>query len=318
MGRTSRIPYHQNLYDLLQIEPREVPGAIEVIRAWEERERSYFPAVLTEWYVSECEIRYGTNLQHTWRISLADLWTEFSNMDGAYSLAQLLGSHNRPEHGWREPSGYQEEAYPHPFFRLIQENQGNWVLFAYADGSDDPPVFSTEGEYGGPWIDPAQESDEEPGWRQIGAFSEMLFRWFATYYIDEDFVPLSFNSHNADPSRAGLAPPKPYRDGLWLRTPAEPLAAPIIDFLTEQFGEPERALRPGNVTTYTYRPDGGTIRLTADDLAYPHPLSAWWIHTDTPERLAEFARLLVPWGTLHDTLRADTDAARAVLQGVRR
>src|SRR5262249_11954973 len=107
-----------------------------------------------------------------------------------------------------------------------------------------------------------------------------------------------------------------FRNGLWLRTPDEPFQPPVIDFLTDLFGEPHRAPRPGDVTTYTFQPGNGTIRVTADHPARTGALSAWWVHADTPERLAEFARMLLPWGTLRDTLRADTDPAREVLKSV--
>ena len=58
----------------------------------------------------------------------------------------------------------------------------------------------------------------------------------------------------------------------------------MIDFLTDHFGEPERTPRPGDVTTNTFRPQGGTIRVTADHPALTGGLSAWWLHADAPER----------------------------------
>ena len=316
MSRASRVPYHQNVYDLLQAETRPLPDAIQVIREWENNTGNHFPEAMAEWYTSEGQMRCGEGLRQLWRVPLVDLWSEFSNSERAFSLAELFGSHNRPEHLWRAPSGYHEEDYPQPFFRLIFENQGNWCLFAYAEDSDDPPVYATDGEYG-PWLDFGHDIDHGPGWRQIGTFSEIFFLWFASYYIVADFVPLSFNSNTAESHREELAPPKPYRDGLWLRTPDEPFQPPVIDFLTDHFGEPERTPRPGNVTTYTYRPPGGTIRVTADEPTLTGALSAWWIHAETSERLAEFAKLLRPWGTLRKTLCADTDPARAVLQSLR-
>jgi hypothetical protein len=157
----------------------------------------------------------------------------------------------------------------------------------------------------------------------LSSFSEFLFAWFAFYYhgletiTDDSFVPLRFMSHNADPGARHQAPPKPYHNGLWLRSPAEPFQPPVIDFLIDHFGEPQRTPRPGNVTTFTFRPDGGTIRVTADEPTLTSALSAWWVHADTPDRLAEFAALLAPWGTLRESLRADTDPARAVLQRLR-
>lgn len=316
MSRASRVPYHQNVYDLLQIEPRALTDASQAIREWESTTGNSFPRAMAEWYTADAEMRYGENFQQIWNVSLVQLWSEFSNAEQAFSLADLFGSHNRPEHLWSEPDGYDETAYPCPFFRLIFENQGNWCLFAYADGSEDPPVFATEGEYG-PWLYSRPDLNLGHGWQTVGSFTSLLMSWFAEYYIEASFVPRSFNSTGVISRREGPAPPKPYLNGLWLRVPDEPFAPPVIDFLTEQLGEPERVARPGNVTTYTFRPAGGTIRVTADEPALTGALSAWWVHADTPERLAEFARLLSPWGTLRDTLRADTDAARAVLQSLR-
>lgn len=156
------------------------------------------------------------------------------------------------------------------------------------------------------------------GWHALGTSSEVLAAWFAEYY-DHEFTPLSYNGNEGyelgnDPK---LAPPKPYCNGLWLRTPADPFAPAVIDYLAEAFDEPERTPRPGNVTTYTFRPPGGTVRITADEPGLGGALSAWWIHADTPERLAELSRLILPFGTLRDTLRADTEPARVVLNTLR-
>ena len=57
-------------------------------------------------------------------------------------------------------------------------------------------------------------------------------------------------------------------------------------------------------------------RQTADEPGLGGALSAWWLHAESPERLAELTRLVLPFGTLRDTLRADTDAARDALERV--
>lgn len=313
MSRVSRVPYHQNVYDLLQAETLPLPDAVKVIEDWEDRANARFPDSMREFYTSEGEVCRGGAAQ-PWVLPLVDLWSEFSNDERAHTLNELFGPNNRPEQAWRAPAGYKPDDYPEPFFQLIVENQGVWTLYTIVDGTSDPPVFATDGEYG-PWRLDRDVSHGE-GWQRIGTFSEILYLWFACYYL-EDFTPLSFNSYHADASEAAFAPPKPYRNGLWLRVPDEPFQPPVIDFLIDQFGEPERTLRPGDVTTYTFRPPGGTIRVTADDPALTGGLSAWWVHADTPERLAEFAALLLPWGTLRETLRADTDPARDVLKRVR-
>jgi hypothetical protein len=155
------------------------------------------------------------------------------------------------------------------------------------DDPDDPPV----------WTDNEGAEDKAEWDRQTNKFSE--FAWM--FVLDGAVLSVA---------RKGPG-------NLWLLSQDEPFQPPVIDFLTERFGEPERTPRPHNVTTYTFRPLGGTIRVTADEPTLTGGLSAWWIHADTPERLAEFAELLLPWGTLRDTLRTDTIPAGAVLKRVR-
>jgi hypothetical protein len=91
----------------------------------------------------------------------------------------------------------------------------------------------------------------------------------------------------------------------------------VIDFLIEHYGEPEVTPKPGSVSTYAWRSPGGMLRVTADEPTLAGGLSGWWLHADTPERLAEFAQLLLPWGTLRATLRTDTEPARDVLNRAR-
>ena len=65
--------------------------SIEAIRDWEERTGNRFPAAMAEWYASEGQMLYGPDLRRMWCVSLVDLWSEFSNEDQAYSLAELFG-----------------------------------------------------------------------------------------------------------------------------------------------------------------------------------------------------------------------------------
>ena len=173
-----------------------------------------------------------------------------------------------------------------------------------ANGNPDPPVW---GDYG--------VADPEEWHRDTDTFSEFVdMELFADSYL-RSHLPRSRNSLEA--RSRGLPPfEKHYANGLWLRTPAEPFVPAVIDYLTEQIDEPERTPRPGNVTTYTWRPAGGTIRVTADAPGLGGGLSAWWMHAESPERLAELVRLVLPFGTLRKTLRADIDPAREVLRAI--
>jgi hypothetical protein len=313
MSRASRVPYHQNAYDLLLIEPRPLDGVEAPIRKWEQRTGHKFPPALAELYTTEAVIPCGVDGRERWALPLTDVWFEYSNGEPPVKLDHVLDHYDRPE---RVTGGVE----PGPYFLIQVENQGCWLLYAHANGDDDPPVLATDG---GPHILRDPDDLLEAEWLDVGSFTEVLFRWFAWYYHDLEaevgtsFVPLRFMSHDAEPDTQHLAPPKPYANGLWLRSRDEPFQPPVIDFLTDRFGEPERTPRPGGVTTYTFRPQGGMIRVTADEPALTGGLSAWWVHADTAERLAEFARLLLPWGTLRETLRADTDHARDVLKQTR-
>ncbi|VTT99202.1 unnamed protein product [Gemmataceae bacterium] len=310
MSRTSRVPYHQNVYDLLLLEPRPLVGPLDAIRAWERQTGHTFPAALVEFYTTEGVIPFGIGASDQWVLPLTEVWHQYSNMEPPYPHDRVLVGEERPI---RVRGGVE----PGPYLRLQCENQGCWIIYARVDGSDDPPTYSTDG---GPFMySDRSEAWPNQEWCRLGTFSEMFFRWIAWYYYDLDremggsFVPLRFHSDYADPAEANLAPPKPYHNGLWLRTPADPFEPAVIDYLTEAFDEPERTPRSGNVTTYTFRPPGGTVRVTADEPGLGGAFSAWWVHADTPERLAELGRLILPFGTLRDTLRADTEPASLVL-----
>jgi hypothetical protein len=305
--RASRVPYHQNVYDLFQLAQVQVDDAqLAQIAEWENRTGRVFPAAMTEFYTRRAQFRVGGERQE-WNLTLSELWSEYSNEEYALPVPEVFEPFTPRPHS-RIP------AAPTVGFQLIWENQGNWVMCARADGTVDPLVDVS----GLCAISPRELWEHSgTGWHSIGRFTEVVMSWFAKYYL-EDFTPISYG-HRGWENGLELkhAPPKAYHNGLWLRTPNEPFQPPVIDFLIDRFGEPERTSRPGDVTTYTYRPPEGRIRVTADEPALAGGLSAWWVHADTPERLAEFAELLLPWGTLRDTLRADTDPARDVLKRVR-
>lgn len=254
MGRTSNVPYHQNVYDLLGIEPGESREVRDVIEQHEQTAGRPFPAAIRELYIAT---------------GSAD---PFDTYDYPFSPQMVLSAWALwpRDKGWLCIGGFKGEAADHVRFEGRAEL---WVVRNVVSLSEAGAAAARGvGERYTDYI-----------------FGQALGDWYDTAEGCES----------------------------WLRTPGEPLAVPILDFLTEQLGVPECIARPGDVTTYTWRPAGGTVRVTADDPAHPDPLSAWWIHADTPERLAGFARLLFPWGTLRDTLRADTDVARDVWNRVR-
>lgn len=278
MSRTSRVPYHQNVYDLLQIDPGESSESARMI-AEHEAKHAPLPASVREWYlVRDAAIS-----------AVAE--PVAARLAATLPLAGFLLEHGRI---WR-------------MLRVGWADGGADAWWVKRTALTDPGVTYER-------MDTAinLETEHEVPYSQF-LLSLVLGGGFWQYAdwplgAEMEVVGGALRRRATDSAIAGP---------VWLRTPAEPFQPPVIDFLIDHFGEPERTPRPHNVTTYTFRPLGGTVRVTADEPTLAGGLSAWWVHADTPERLAEFAELLLPWGTLRDTLRADTDAAGAVLKRVR-
>jgi hypothetical protein len=295
------VPYHQNVYDLLQLEPGESPEAARMI-AEHEAAHGPLPAAVREWYLVPSVVplvpspesqAHPAALHGLFTDCEGTLWCDFSNLDHPTPLASVLRE-------FALLSGGQTR----PYVPVLLESQCAPRWWVEVNETSDPRVWSdNDNEHPDDWVVVAD------------SFSQFLTDWFTRYYL-LDWTPCSRNSSGAQ-SRGVPRSLKPYANGLWLRTPAEPFAPPVIDYLTDHLGEPERTPRPGEVTTYTFRPDGGTVRVTADHPSLTGGLSAWWLHAESPERLAELGRLLLPWGTLRETLRADTDPAREVLEQLR-
>jgi hypothetical protein len=291
VSRASRIPYHQNVYDLLQLKPGESPEAARVI-ADHETAHGPLPASVKEWYLVPNVVQLdASDEDRRWRLGAGTLWHDclpHDNIGQNYDVRTLADV-------------LDEFARLHADIVVLSTvGYYTWTWSVKLDGSDDPPV----------WITPdAMARDGKQPEQHSPSFSDFVSEQFAEFYSDP-FCPYT------ERVKTTPAVQQSHANGLWLRTPAEPFAPPVIDFLIEQLVEPQRTPRPGNVTTYTFRSPGGTIRVTADEPGLGGALSAWWIHAETPGRLADLARLVLPFGTLRDTLRADTDPAREVLRHV--
>jgi hypothetical protein len=284
VSRASRVPYHQNVYDLLQIEPSESPEAARMI-AEHEAQHGPLPASVREWYLLDNAMPHD---MRPWRPA-----------DGAEHLQAALID-IRPLTRICEGFAGREFDLAGRCVLVMVEKGGGYSgpteYWVYLRREDDPEV----------WCDDLGNArGREPSeWRSNDRYSHNIYWWiFSTTRRNAWWQPTEPGERTAI-----------HANDLWLRAPDEPFQPPVIDFLTDHFGEPERTARPHNVTTHTFRPTGGTIRVTADEPTLTGALSAWWVHADTPERLAEFAELLRPWGTLRDTLCADTDPARDVLK----
>jgi len=141
VSRASRVPYHQNVYDLLQMEPRECPDAARMI-AEHEAQHGPVPASVKEWYLvpQMVLLAWGntalTQLRET-------IWFETLETYMAFPLTQVL------------QAGAVGSQVP-----IMDEFQGvtNWMI--ELDGTDDPPVLCDN-------------------WEGASTFSAFIGQWFA-------------------------------------------------------------------------------------------------------------------------------------------
>jgi hypothetical protein len=303
-----RVSYHQNVFDLLDYEPLVSAAALRRIKACERRCGRPLPASLRDWYTTAGVVLldgdpYGGEAGY--------LWHEYSNADHAVPLADVLRGFELVHAPRRYGQDLRRDGIRfrtgQRFVRVLIENQAVVRWWVEVNGSDDPPV----------WVD--NESPRLNDWGQVSpTFSAFLFDWFAGYY-KQDFTPLSHHYYRTRGRRPDRPPPpKPYLNGLHLRAPREPaLLPPHIDYLIDHFDEGPHLAWPKGPTTYRFAVPDARLRVTTDGWRLKGGRSAWWLHADSAEALADLARRAGQVGTLGQALLADTVAARDVLVRLR-
>jgi len=247
VARTSRVSYFQNVFDLLDYQPPVSPVALAAIEATEARIGRRLPAALRDWYSREGVVEIGPAVED-WQVEEGHV----------YSPLPGPGEHNPAtwtEQLWYNYVGNYESYYATPdsltsvlaqidgrvnikgrqgrFARVLIESYDLIQWWVEWTGPDDPPV----------WCD--VESDNPALWsRAADRFSDFVFNGIVDGYL-HDSTPIACEGHDPEmwvgknpPPNAPPAPPKPYQNGLWLRAPEEPLAPPVLDYLSEQLGEP--------------------------------------------------------------------------------
>lgn len=304
MSRATRVPYHQNLYDLLGLGPAESPEADAMVAA-HEAAHGRLPAAVREWLVYPHAVPLtGNDGPHDRafdRLRRGTFWYTFSNMEQVPTLAGVLrryATHEVPEDEDWDGGGPPVDR----FVQVMCENQGVVRWWVERDAGDDPPV----------WVDNDRQEDPTAWSREADTFSAFVFKWFAHFGFDPEWGIAADPEHTA----ARLPGVVAHANRLWLRSAAHPLFVPLLDYLADHFGDPDRDGRYAGLATHTYRPDGGVVRLTVTDPPADGSPAALWVHAQTPEALAAIARPLYRWELLRDTLVADTDVARAAVAGV--
>jgi hypothetical protein len=301
-----RVPYHQSVFDLLDLQPRESPQAREMIEAHEARS-GRLPEAVRQWYLIDrvVALRHDADWYARAGNQRDHLWYDYSNMDWPEALESVL----RQFAGEPTVMPGREQGRPAEVVQVMHENQGVCRWFVRPDGSDDPPVIVDE-HYD-------FQAKQIVRWVQIAdSFSAFVFGWFADYYAQE-WTPLSECGRDADGMLRSHAD-KPYRNGLWLYAPhAEALDQPHLDFLIEQFNEDYCRQVAGGAIQYGFSHATGTIRVTTDDPGEEGGVSAWWLHADSAEHLYRLAERILWCGNLRQALRFRTKEAGPVMDRLR-
>src|SRR5688572_30211498 len=103
-----RVSYHQNVFDLLDVEPPASAEAVGMIEACEGRAGRRLPRSLRDWYTWE-----GVVPLRSRRRGEESLWYTYSNMDHPQALAEVLEGF---EQSWQaQPPEQEEDEEPDSF-----------------------------------------------------------------------------------------------------------------------------------------------------------------------------------------------------------
>jgi hypothetical protein len=260
--------FHRNVYDLLDLLPKQSAQAARMIRDHEQK-HGPLPASVREWYCVD-NIAPLTD-----RVPAANwLWFEYSNTDPPESLRSVLRRIAKLDD---RPTG-----------RLVRvmgecQNVGDWrVEF---NGSDDPPVWS---------YDPYHRDQGEEYILAAATFSEFVWNWVAEFH---QFY-----------KRFGPIPNQPHVEGNWKAGTIAGSCEPVIRAFTDRFGVPERTKVGFGEMRYEFRTQGAVVRLTRDDLLAGSGPAALWMYAVTPVLLNDLTKTLTKCKTSPTVLRtSDTD-----------
>ncbi len=261
------VSYHQNVFDLLDVELPVARDVVERLDGWERERLVSLPRALREWYSFSGAVPLLDGSHFS--VGQGHLWSDFSPANVVWPLERVLG---RVEQALLRTSLIPVECLT---VATNGRTSRNWLVSI--DEKSDPMVWED-----GP-RNPAR-------WSLVGRFSDFVFEWIAGEY-PKSGIPLSARSGYNGPVGPWSVRPKKYLEGLWLRAPREPaLLPPHIDQLIDTLQEDGREQRADGPTTYRFRLGSAWLKVTTDHWQQPDGHSAWWLHADSPDELEELAR----------------------------
>src|SRR5438270_5122096 len=118
----THLSYHQNVFDLLDIELGLSGEALRMIEECERRCGASLPRALRDWYATEQVVPLRRATSEVAESNECPLWHDYSNMDGPLPLEVVLASFEQLN-GDEAPTGKR-------FLEILIENQGVWVCSA--------------------------------------------------------------------------------------------------------------------------------------------------------------------------------------------
>ncbi len=256
MQQPIRVPYHQNVYDLLNLIPQVSAVADRMIRTHEHRHHA-LPAAVREWYCVRNIVPLTSR-----HIARPSLWSQYSNMDCPLPLNIVLRQVAKIDD---RPAGR--------LLRIMGEcqNVGDWrVEF---NGTDDPPVWSYD-----PW-------HRNPGQEYLLAsdtFSGFVWNWIAQFH---QFYKL----HSPLPGQH-------YLTEYWAAGNEVLCPASIIRQLTEQYSKPDVRETGLGTMCHTFQLTTGVVRVTFANLNALVLQSSWWVFAEKKSEFRQIMRSLSKLG----------------------
>lgn len=292
----------QNAYDLLDATPGVDSEREQRVRSWEWRTGQRVPASVRELYTTQVALEVNGAPREV--MTFEHVWDCFSE---PYETLSSL------DHVLRDLARPRSLELQRPIYVLRERRWRFFELYFEVEARADPLVYVDyhllHDDSAMTWARFFSQTMGVGLQRASSTFSSMLIDWIAHHYQDLDKpAPQRFANGKTFKRR--------FSQGVWLRSPAAPFVAPMLDWLQDQGAGYERLEATFGCVTHELQADRWLLRVTTAAGADEDRSAAWFLHAEGEGELAELWNRLERQGFAPNPLIADTEQAQELLSAL--